>query len=595
MTTPDAAAILAELQSNDPARVRKALRARLSRAGTLDLAGLGLTDLPAEVAELTEPRDHVRRVNLADNALRTVPAVLAALPALEVLDLRKNPLAELPATLADLPALTELNVSSNKLKDLPEALFATPRLSVVAGIPKFGRAPARTTLEQFLSKTHGVDPTLRRTLFDVFRGEPADNVPLSILLQSLRGNFPELYEVAHKLILARGVKKKLGKGARVVVLGSVTFKKNDLKAALDALGAEYATKVDATTTHLVLGKSPKDLDDLDARPFAFVSEAEAQKLAAGAHEGFLAADEDDNAAHGDNLTNLFLSADPASVEMALDLVKTGGIPTTALTGLFVIARLGSDAKQRALARKLLKQYAPPAVNKVLADRGKLAYEGDKAERKTAENLAAYARACKEIDWVAVARYIRRTTGFGLSFVMTTNVPTAVKLEVLREHIRSGALNYAGLYTPRYRPDYDNPHSYYSPTPFPTFLFELTELTALDLSWCCFNTLPAAVARLDKLETLDLTGNMLTTLPDDLVQLRSLRTLRLAANAFTEFPPVLLEMPWITNLDISGNRKSSDSHLSAPIEVSAVHRIAMPDTTFEDGLSSRQTRFAEYYR
>lgn len=49
------------------------------------------------------------------------------------------------------------------------------------------------------------------------------------------------------------------------------------------------------------------------------------------------------------------------------------------------------------------------------------------------------------------------------------------------------------------------------------------------------------------------------------------------------------------VDITGNRQASDSHLAAPIEVSAAHRRALPDTTFLDGLSSQQARFAAYYR
>ena len=88
---------------------------------TLDLAGNGLTELPALPALV-----RLERLLLPGNALEAVP--LAALPAperLRELILSDNALSELPANaLAAAPGLRSLRLDGNRLETLPEGVFA---------------------------------------------------------------------------------------------------------------------------------------------------------------------------------------------------------------------------------------------------------------------------------------------------------------------------------------------------------------------------------------------------------------------------------------------------------------------------------------
>jgi len=72
--------------------LRRIRAARSAAAQTLDLIGLGLTALPAELAQLT----HLEWLDLSDNRLTALPAELGQLTNLRWLSLSGNPLTALP-------------------------------------------------------------------------------------------------------------------------------------------------------------------------------------------------------------------------------------------------------------------------------------------------------------------------------------------------------------------------------------------------------------------------------------------------------------------------------------------------------------------
>lgn len=101
----------------------------------VNLSGMGLSDLPSEVAQLatltTEPPlvkgmlDHGRRFTtqltmlLSNNLFTRVPSPLLELQNLRVLTLRNNKLTSVPPGIRRLTKLVELNVSHNRLEFLP--------------------------------------------------------------------------------------------------------------------------------------------------------------------------------------------------------------------------------------------------------------------------------------------------------------------------------------------------------------------------------------------------------------------------------------------------------------------------------------------
>ncbi len=581
------------LQGGSAALRRAIIKARVA-SKRLNLSRMGLTRVPPEVFE----EAGLKELDLSSNALETLPDDFDKLPGLTLLKINGNKLAALPESFAKLSALKRLVMGSNsKIKDFPYLIFAMPSLERAEGVPRYGRGAERDLLWNFLRKTRGTEAGKRQRLFAIVDAD-ADRLAaasLSQLFEALDGSYPEMCQAALKAINARSAGAPLAAGASVTILGNTRLKKTEVKEKLKEAGIAYTPSVTEATTHIVVGTSPKELDGLDGRAFTTLSEDEMEAFVVAQlkDELFLMDTEDEAvASHAESISEMLLNDDPANTALGLSLIKTGGLPVEATTAIFLVARESDDAKLRAEARKLIKRYGSEALNKATAERSKLGYSGDKAERNTRMSLHQHSRfEIEGMDWIAVARFLRKRHGYGLSYVMEAG-SKAVKLEVLREHIKDGALNYHDLSSPRYRPSYDNAYSYYSPEVFPAELFELTELTALDASWGCFGALPEDIAGLKNLKTLDLTGNMLSELPDAILKLDKLETLRIGRNQFKALPPQIKFMKGLKHLDIQGNRDGG--HLFVNIEVPPEVRAEIPGCAIVDGLTQQQIDHQNIY-
>lgn len=597
----------AAMERGDSEGILKDLHARTSHSWVnrgrlyhLDLSGMELTELPEELTQLKNP---IQSLSLQDNKLKALPEVVRRLTGLLNLNLRGNKITALPDWIGELTQLETLSVLSNGMQDFPEEIFGMPSLQNVIGVPKHGRGEPRNALETFLRRTGEVtDRDKRLRLWRIFRGEGLESCQADHLAEALRGKLPELVERAEGELKRRSAGLPVGSGCTVVVLGSVDFKKTDLKKGVVARGASYAPHLHDKVTHVVLGRSPKEVEGLDQiAQLTYLSQDEARALLDATPEVGPAPELDRvpavEAAHVANLNQMLVSADDATVDTALEMVKKEGIAEGTLTRLFVVAKLHEDAKIRGRARKLLKRLGSPQVQKAIADRDKLAYTGDKAEQKTAQSLRYFQRLCPEIDWVEVSLHLRQKTRHGLSYALQA-APAERRLEILRGEIfqESGgpALDFYQIYSPGYSPYYLNSYSYYSGWTLPAYLYDLVELQTLRAPLCLFDKMSPGIARLKNLKVLDLSANMLSSLPDELEQLTGLREVHLGMNAFGQFPPVLERMPWLTHVDVQGNRAGSDSHQFHELTVPAHVRQAMPGCTFVDGLDARQRQHAQYY-
>lgn len=92
--------------------------ARESNAVQLDLANLGLTELPIEIGEL----DNLQKLVLDFNRLRTLPKEIGHLSNLRVLWLANNQLRSLPAEISNLTNLQYLRLNYNQLNELPKEI-----------------------------------------------------------------------------------------------------------------------------------------------------------------------------------------------------------------------------------------------------------------------------------------------------------------------------------------------------------------------------------------------------------------------------------------------------------------------------------------
>jgi internalin A len=101
--------------------------ARLNSWDELDLAGLGLTELPPEIGEL----NYLQFLWLEHNELSNLPFEIAGLIHLQGLYLSWNQFSTFPSELINLPNLSVLGLSDNQLSSLPAEIGMLSNLEIL--------------------------------------------------------------------------------------------------------------------------------------------------------------------------------------------------------------------------------------------------------------------------------------------------------------------------------------------------------------------------------------------------------------------------------------------------------------------------------
>lgn len=567
----------------------------LARVEHLDLTDNPLAALPQAIADLPS----LRTLTLVGCGLTALPDVFDRLPHLTTLDLRRNKLRALPPSLARAPALTTLRLASNRFDDVPDLFWHTGRLTAFDGIKGYANGAARQSFEAFYRAIHQVDrpPAARARAFALFRGKPDATTPTHELLEALTFPHEAMREAARDELLRRGdhATAPIGPGSRVAVLGTIHGRRTDLKARLATIGAGYATAVDDTTTHVVLGNNPKTWDGADRPGLVYCTETQLVTDLDAHDTPYLVEEAQHSPDAARDVADMLQSPDRDTVAMALELLKAGGVPPGVITALFYVGKAMGDKTLGNAARALLKIHGSDPIQRAVAARDKLFSVGDKAEKKTATALALYARMAPELDVTTLALLIKRDHGVGLRYVLDTKPPGSdARRRALRMMVTDGTLDlythYAG-----YLPDYYNDYAHYDPERLPPELYDFTELTGLDLHGCRIAALPEGIAALRNLRVLDLRGNFLTALPADFGALTQLEELHLGNNRFDAFPTEqIVRLQSLRRLSFIGNRGPTPKDRPALLHVPDAVRQALPDCVIEDGIEQRRQHHLQYY-
>lgn len=587
------------------------------RGGSLKLSDRGLTALPDDLSPLAE---QVKSLDLSTNALGALPESLGALTALNTLILTDNQLTALPDAFGGLSALWTLDVRRNKLKalppslnrcqglsilrlasnrfaDVPDALWHLPGLTRTDGIKGYPNGPRKHAFDTFYKAVHRVDrpPAVRARVFELFRGRPDAKTSMIELFEALTLPHDDVRAQAQAEILRRGryARRPVQAGDRVVVVGKTHGKRTALKERLAAVDIGYGIKIDARTTHVVVGPNPKKWDGVEREGLVFCSETQLVATLDALDTPYLVEEAAESPEAAADVAEMLASPDRDTVSMGLELVAAGGVPDGVLTALFYVAKGLGDKKLGARARKILKVQGSPGVKKAVAERSKLFSTGDKAESKTASALNRYRRMARELDWARMALWIKRDHGVGLRFAVLAG-DDAVRRAALRQMIDGGTLD---LYThfAGYMPSFYNTYAYHDAVKMPADVLAFTELTGLSLRGCRFETLPAAIGDLQNLRTLDLRGNFFARLPKAMARLTGLKTLHLGNNRFDDFPSeVVKQLTGLETLTFVGNRGEDATTEPKVLTIPDDVKAALPGCAFEDGLHPWQVSLRDYH-
>jgi internalin A len=100
------------------AAIQKIERAAAENATELNLSGMGLTEVPPEIAQLV----NLQTLVLSVNKISVIPDSIAQLVNLQALDLMKNKISIIPDSIAQLVNLQALDLSINQISIIPDSI-----------------------------------------------------------------------------------------------------------------------------------------------------------------------------------------------------------------------------------------------------------------------------------------------------------------------------------------------------------------------------------------------------------------------------------------------------------------------------------------
>jgi Leucine-rich repeat (LRR) protein len=93
----------------------------------LKLKGQDLDTVPAAIAELR----NLIVLDLSKNNIRTIPGFIVALPAIKVLNLSKNKITQIPREIDRMDVLEELIINQNPITELPKSIVGCRSLKYI--------------------------------------------------------------------------------------------------------------------------------------------------------------------------------------------------------------------------------------------------------------------------------------------------------------------------------------------------------------------------------------------------------------------------------------------------------------------------------
>lgn len=555
-----------------------------------------------------------------------------ALPALQKLTLQKVKSGPLPATVLNHPGISQLAVINHQLRALGD-LSNMQALQEIWLVPSYDPASPRWQqhdLQSMLPSFSGVEhlPALEElrldvmvdtidpawlhmapsavlkvkhqhlaTELDIIKAANCDSATalywLSTLLPINKANeLPQMpaefhltlmtakynrFKAQHKQwlrqeALASESRTPLGCDSIVFISGSSEFKAAELKAKAQELGFTLAKNLDAKVTHVLIGRTPKQLDKLDLRQHALIDDTSLQQFFTAQAPKFL--QQQDAKAMGENVLAMLKSPDESAHMLAVEMLNQGGVTQEMCLPLFFILKTTSNKALRKQIQHLLAGMGDDVFQLAVTDkiffdnvRGKDKYDNHYGQGQMVAKLKAQKKKWGEPLCYEFAKAYFARFNEGLMYLLMQKPITDELLSVWQSLIEGDTLNVrrgAGFDTLMRYWDQADPESNYHWHPrfyanndnklgaaafeLPTKLPGIDNIQGLDLGNCLLSKLPKGAEAFKHVRVLSLANNTLETLPAALAKFTELEELDLSFNHFDEFPEQLFKLTRLKRLD-----------------------------------------------
>ncbi|MCP4443399.1 MAG: leucine-rich repeat domain-containing protein [Aureispira sp.] len=311
------------------------------------------------------------------NFIKELNPNIGKLKSLKKLNLRRNLLESLPDELSKLVSLEELDIEFNNLRRLPGCIAVLPKLKVLKFREQQVHNSELNIFQKFLDWLKKESPTPKErsiytAIWDKKELNPSE-LDIWLLFRALWSMNKTLAINAIYYLTEVAVTKyrPLKRGDELYLLAKTSRKKTAIKQKLKEVGITTSNKISPKTTHILIDeRSDLNATKVLVNKWSLMTEGQLDDYLNKIAPEYLLEESESGAksAMAAKVLELIYSMDSNNIDLALGMLKGGGVPDEMVTGLFAINKLSDNPKQRAQARKFLKQIASEELLVALSKR-----------------------------------------------------------------------------------------------------------------------------------------------------------------------------------------------------------------------------------
>lgn len=571
----------------------------------LSLASMGLAGLPPELLTL-ESLENLRVSHndfywlpdtLADlKGLRVLeathclidsfPVSLCQFPNLETLNLSNNELSSLPPAISGLRQLNFLNISNNKIFRLPSELALLPKLNEVLleynNLDLIFNLDIAEDLSRFLKQTANgkLSPEKRQIFMEVVTGQLPALAGRSAkeVVQALDAPYAEVRKRAPE-VLYPALPDPFADGSpkSVCMLGQFPgLHKTKATRQLKSMQIEVSSKPHGDNCVVIAGDRPgKRLAvafelgckvGVESHLADFLAHQEGQYLSAGKGSG---------SPMVANILQMLRTGNPETLQLALNLMASGGIPKDVISELVGLSMF--DRKNKFVVGEFLETHGSKRINRYLKTIPEVVKSNGGINLSAAKDALEMILRHPELDRVVLLRHAVKGVGMDqFGFAEVLELPEPLQKDLLPLMMTGETLSFFGMKLPR----------------FPRACIQLPGLTNLILDRNKIEDLPADISQMVQLNSLSLSSNHIQVLPQSFCDLPALATLHLQDNRLHELPEAIGKMKSLQSLVLANNplkklpKSLAEADTLRYLNLSQVFRDGVPEMISQiDGLES----------